>query len=240
MNKVFHNDRLITTVLSWVAGYVDTASFLNLNGLFTAHLTGNLVVTGAEIAGLGGKDAWVRLAVIPIFIAAVILTTAISQNYCLQRSVALWFQSFTLLVFAIVSINLVPIGRDLPVDDMAIFISGATGIFSMGVQNTLMREVFSGLALTTMMTGNLTQLTIDIARLISIKNCQKTDRCDLHTQEIKQRISKISNALISFFIGATCGAFITSKLGFWSMLIPTGGVVFLAMKMQENEASRLL
>jgi uncharacterized membrane protein YoaK (UPF0700 family) len=40
-------------ILAFVAGYVDTLGFVALFGLFTAHVTGNFVLIGAEIAGVG-------------------------------------------------------------------------------------------------------------------------------------------------------------------------------------------
>ena len=41
------------SVLAAIAGYVDTLSFVALFGLFTAHVTGNFVLIGAEAAGYG-------------------------------------------------------------------------------------------------------------------------------------------------------------------------------------------
>ena len=41
------------SVLAAIAGYVDTLSFVALFGLFTAHVTGNFVLIGAETAGFG-------------------------------------------------------------------------------------------------------------------------------------------------------------------------------------------
>ena len=38
MAKAVGNELIATAVLSWVAGYVDTAGFLRLNGLFTAQV----------------------------------------------------------------------------------------------------------------------------------------------------------------------------------------------------------
>ena len=50
------NRLLLPLLLSFVAGYVDTAGFLSLQGLFTAHVTGNFVTFGASLA-LGTSGA---------------------------------------------------------------------------------------------------------------------------------------------------------------------------------------
>ena len=102
--QLLRNNLIATTVLSWVAGYVDTAGFLGLNGLFTAHVTGNLIVAGAEIAGVGGEAVWVRLAVIPVFMASVALTTVIAKTQQPKFSKLLWFEAVMLLIFAVVSV----------------------------------------------------------------------------------------------------------------------------------------
>jgi uncharacterized membrane protein YoaK (UPF0700 family) len=39
----------IAVLLSFTAGFVDTASFLGLEGLFTAHVTGNFVTLSATL-----------------------------------------------------------------------------------------------------------------------------------------------------------------------------------------------
>ena len=40
----------IPAILSFNGGYVDAAGFLALQGLFTAHVTGNFVTLGATLA----------------------------------------------------------------------------------------------------------------------------------------------------------------------------------------------
>ena len=53
MPAVDENRWMLPLLLSFTAGYVDTAGFLALQGLFTAHVTGNFVTLGASLA-------WVR------------------------------------------------------------------------------------------------------------------------------------------------------------------------------------
>jgi uncharacterized membrane protein YoaK (UPF0700 family) len=41
--------RVVPFVLNLIAGSTDIIGFLDLNGLFTAHITGNLIVLAAHI-----------------------------------------------------------------------------------------------------------------------------------------------------------------------------------------------
>ena len=59
-------------ILSLNGGYVDTAGFLALQGLFTAHVTGNFVTFGAAIV-LGTSGAAAKLLALPVFCGVVIL-----------------------------------------------------------------------------------------------------------------------------------------------------------------------
>lgn len=228
MAQLIKNNLLVATVLSWVAGYTDTAGFLGLNGLFTAHVTGNLIVAGAEIAGAGGEEVWVRLAVIPVFIAAVALTTVIIRTRQVNLSKLLWFEALILLIFGSVSVAIIS-QTNIQKDTADMFLSGATGVFAMGVQNSLMRELLGSLAPTTMMTGNLTQLTIDISRLLLIRDYQKLDNSVIQRQELHQRITKFGSTLLAFMLGAACGALMMRFFHFWSILLPTFAIALLAI-----------
>jgi len=78
------NRLLLPLLLSLTAGYVDTAGFLALQGLFTAHVTGNFVTLGASLA-LGTSGAIAKLLALPTFCAVVIvvrlLDTLLSKHW---------------------------------------------------------------------------------------------------------------------------------------------------------------
>jgi len=59
-------------ILSMVAGIVDVTGFLRLDHVFTAHITGNLVVMADQVVN-GGPPHVAQLLSIPVFAAAVVL-----------------------------------------------------------------------------------------------------------------------------------------------------------------------
>lgn len=234
MVAVVRDEQSATAILSWVAGYIDTASFLGLNRLFTAHVTGNLVVAGAELAGATEEAVWVRLAVIPVFIAAVIMTSVIARVRSARLSQLLWLEVVALLGFAGIGIALIPIGQPR-VETLTMFSVGSVGVFAMGVRNALMRESLGTMAQTTVMTGNLTQFVISLTRLYLIRDYDKTSASTPQEQEIRQVVRKFGSALLGFVFGAVAGAFFMRTIGFWSILLPTIATAILALDTRRHE-----
>jgi hypothetical protein len=79
MPAVEENRWTLPLLPSFTAGYVDTAGFLALQGLFTAHVTGNFVTLGASLA-LGTSGAIEKLLALPVFCAVVIAGRLLSSN----------------------------------------------------------------------------------------------------------------------------------------------------------------
>ena len=65
--------KLLPSVLSLTAGSVDVISFLGLGGLFTAHITGNLVILAAHLVS-GGAAPLAPMLSVPVFMAVLGLT----------------------------------------------------------------------------------------------------------------------------------------------------------------------
>src|SRR5215467_4729572 len=70
-------DRL-SPLLSVIAGMVDLIGFFTLGNIFTAHVTGNLVLN-AGAAVRGGPLNLAQAMAIPVFIAAVAVTWLIAR-----------------------------------------------------------------------------------------------------------------------------------------------------------------
>src|SRR5215469_1019622 len=66
------SDLMLLGILSVLAGLVDVIGFLRLGHVFTAHITGNLVVMADEIAN-GGPPHVAQVLSIPVFVIAVVI-----------------------------------------------------------------------------------------------------------------------------------------------------------------------
>ncbi len=75
--KIKVSDWLLPTVLSTTAGAVDVIGFLTLGGLFTAHITGNVVIVAAHYV-TGGFSQIGPLLAVPVFMAVLALVTLAS------------------------------------------------------------------------------------------------------------------------------------------------------------------
>jgi uncharacterized membrane protein YoaK (UPF0700 family) len=210
--------------LSFIAGFVDTAGFIALGGIFTAHVTGNLVLAGAAFLQGAEGGTLARLLMIPVFIVAVALSTGLSR-YSRRRKLAvvpvlLTCQTLALAVFLGVGLALMPARLSPPaLHETTLIVVGACGVIAMGIQNTLMREGLSSLLPTTVMTGNLTQFTIDLVclcnRLLCSDDARRADR-----SRIAKKVQRYCYVLCGFVGGAIGGAYGIATWHFWCILVP--------------------
>src|ERR1700746_3760499 len=104
----FETRAALPLVLSFNAGYVDTAGFLALQGLFTAHVTGNFVTLGASLA-LGTSGAVAKLLALPVFgavvIAARLLDTVLSKRRRRALETLMALQTLLLIIGAALAVG---------------------------------------------------------------------------------------------------------------------------------------
>ncbi|MBJ7899974.1 MAG: DUF1275 domain-containing protein [Cyanobacteria bacterium RI_101] len=205
-------------LLSAVAGFVDAASYWGLAGLFTSHITGNLVVAAAEILGVGGPIIWVRLAIIPVFVGAVAVTTVLSRRWRLSLQTMLGLEAAFLLLFTLVAVGASPRSGS------TLFWAGSLGVLAMAWHNALLREFWGHLAPTTAMTNNLTQFAADLAALWLCRTGAREER-----RQIRQRLRKFGGVLLGFTLGAVLGGILTHRFGLKALFLPTLAVAALAL-----------
>lgn len=229
--RIMGSDLTGAVVLSAVAGYVDTAGFMALFGLFTAHITGDLVTAGTSLGGQPNLGANARLLMIPIFIASVAATTLFARRLnrwgypTLPPTLALL--TFALSAFGLAGVMLHPLANQP--DAWAVVITGGAGVIAMGIQNTLTRSVLSSCSPTTIMTGNLTQCTIDLVEMALPDPANDTVGRLLARGEAGARLKKYGLPLLGFTLGALSGGAVTHCFGLASISVPAVAVAALTV-----------
>jgi uncharacterized membrane protein YoaK (UPF0700 family) len=157
---------LMPVLLSLVAGYLDSYTYLSLFGLFAAQVTGSFVIAGAEFVtsdfGIAGK-----LIAIAAFVAAAAATAALIIAARETRYAALpWMLALETLLLAGFAAILVfgPAVRDAR--DWHGILAGVFAAMAMGAQSVLVRMLMKDIPQTNVMTGNMTQLGIAVTELI--------------------------------------------------------------------------
>lgn len=223
-------DHRTAVVLTAIAGFVDAAGFLALFGLFTAHVTGNLVVVGAALAREHTERAAVRLAVIPIFMLGVAATTLVVRRLRAQGVPPLVplfaLEAAALVAFLALGLAL---GSRLEADAWALFAVGGAAMLAMGIQNGTTRLVIAGLP-TTMMTGNVTQFAIDLVDwLAPARGSARRDAWP--------RLATTGSVVLGFVAGAASGALTMRLVGFPSTLAPILGLAWLIVCQRRRDAA---
>ena len=203
-------------LLAFTAGFVDTCGFIALFGLFTAHVTGNFVLIGASIAEVR-PGVIAKLLALPMFVVAVASTRwfVLRCEHTRRDAVAplLNAQAMCLVLFATLGWLASPIAE--PDAAMAVVV-GLAGVAAMGVQNAASRTVFAALSPTTVMTGNVTQVVMD---LVDLRIAHEGG------PELRARLHKMWPPVVAFATGAVLGGLGYAGFGFACLLIPIAAVI---------------
>jgi uncharacterized membrane protein YoaK (UPF0700 family) len=175
-----------------------------------------------------------RLLMIPVFMLSVALTSLLAK-YARRKqwpvfAVLLTAEAIALTLFLVVSASLTP-ALILDVQEEYIFPIGMTGVVAMAIQNTLMKEakVFKSYIPTTVMTGNTTQLTIDLVQLIGAK-FSSGEEADKEAAESWERMTRYLPVIIGFACGGLAAAFlIFVSESWWTLIFPVIIITVLAI-----------
>ena len=157
-------DWLLVAVLSMTAGSVDLIGFLAFGGLFTAHITGNIVILAAHYI-TGGFSRIGPLMAVPVFIAVLGTVVWLFEDKPKHQTLrALLILHAALLTgFFAVSAALGPFAN--PGGAVAASV-GMLGVAAMATQNALVKLDLPGFPTTAVLTTNTVQLTIELTTLV--------------------------------------------------------------------------
>jgi uncharacterized membrane protein YoaK (UPF0700 family) len=198
----------VPTVLSITAGYVDTAGFLALHGLFTSHVTGNFVTLGASLVQ-GASDTTAKILALPLFCIVIFATRLL--RFQLERSglpiLGIWLTlQFVLMTLA--GILAVRYGPFPDADTIQAIAVGLILVVAMAIQNAFHRIHLSNFPPTTIMTGTTTQAMLDLADLFHGVSPEAKPA-------IKARVTNLLDGIVAFAIGCGAAALIYAHFKEW-------------------------
>jgi uncharacterized membrane protein YoaK (UPF0700 family) len=202
----------LPTLLSIIAGMVDLTGFLTLGNLFTAHITGNLVVIGALLVRRGRINPPQILA-IPVFILAVaavwLLARASGRRGPGLLRLLLLVQFLLLTCVLIFSVITRPSAN--PHGLMAA-IAAMMAVSAMACQFALLRLALPVAPSTAVMTGNLTNAVLSLLDTMS--------RSEPSNASDAARLRSSLHLLVGFFGGCVAAAAAVTYLGDWAWSFP--------------------
>jgi len=210
--------------LAFVAGFVDAAAFIALTGLFTAHVTGNFVLLGAELVSTS-SGVVAKLLALPVFVLAVAATRLLALSLERRGAAPLrWLFGLEILLlagFCFAGLALSPLGSP---DGAAAVSVGMLGVAAMGVQNAIGRLGLPHLPATTVMTINVTQAVIDLVDLARGAVAPEGPA--------RGRMRRMLPAVLAFAVGALAGAFGVAAWSFGCLAIPIVALGALVLRLK--------
>jgi len=220
--------RALPFILSVIAGATDIIGFLGLNGLFTAHITGNIVVLAAHMVA-GDPAIFSYILSVPVFMLVLLLTRLLAG--ALERAgrdtlgPLLLLQLLSLAAFLVLCITA---GPWINPDAAAAVFAGMFGVAAMAVQNALAQISLRNTPTTAVMTTNVTHFMLDLGGVL-------VGGDPAEVAKARSRAVHTLPVIVGFATGCGLGAACEAAAGLWSLALPTGlALLAFAMGLAEK------
>ena len=178
------------TVLTVVSGMVDAVSYLGLGHVFTANMTGNVVLLGFAVAGAPGFSIAASLASLGSFLAGATVAGRITLHVTSRRHWLLIAMA-TEGLFAGAAATVSAIHSGVVTSGSGRYTVISVLAFAMGVRNSTIRRLAVPDITTTVLTMTLTGLAAD-SSLAGGSN-----------PKVARRTSAVAAMLVGAVVGAT-------------------------------------
>ncbi len=178
----------IMVALTLFSGLIDAVCYLGLGRVFTANMTGNVVVIGFAVAGAPGFSISASLTSLAVFLVGALSGGRISRH--IQRRSRILVTAVALEAVFIGAAAIVAATAPTVATGWARYVTISILAFAMGIRNSVVRRLAVPEMNTTVLTMTLTGLAAD-SRLGGGTNA---------------RMGRRTSAVLAMFIGALVGA----------------------------------
>ncbi len=225
--------RSLIVLLAFVAGWVDASSFVGLDHVMAAHVTGNLVVLASDVAtGFSLSDS-LKVVILPIFFVGVMLVTVLHDRHIAaipgrnrQLARLLMWEAGLIAITGLLGawVSLAGIERDFWLS--LLIVTPVT--FGMATQNAAHRLYPVIGPATTVMTGNITQFFIDKTRALAGRD-SVSKIADMPRNE-----NVLPLLILAFGGGCILGALATKAVGNGAFLFAAAVVLANAILLRQH------
>jgi len=210
----------VSLLLAFTAGFCDAATFAAADQLFSAHVTGNFIVFAYDLIKGADSATWIKLISFPVFIAAV-LASGWAAPRLKSPYTLLLFEGIVLVAAAAIKFS--TNNHTFSMTSWSVCVPFAI-VFAMGIQNAFGRLYSKNvLAPTTIMTGNVTQVTLDFTKMLFLGSFDAVNR-----QALANQLMVIGG----FLAGCIAGAYLAITFNLWVVGWP--GVLLIIISITKN------
>jgi len=195
-------------------GYVDTLGFVTMHGLFAAHVTGNIITMAAAFVS-GTPQTLGKLLALPVYCVAVLTARAVSYRIA-QRSENAHLRFLLTLKLGLLTLASVMAIAHGPFTDpntpMAV-LTGMVMVSGMSLQNMVRRVHMPSAPPTTVMTGVITQLMMDVVDALYQRRAGDA-------KAVLRHGVPLARGLAGFAGGAAVAAMALVTVGQWAYAAP--------------------
>ena len=223
----------IPVILSIVAGYVDSCTYLGLFGVFVAQLTGSLVIAGTAFVRSGAGALAKILAIPSFFFAGMAVTVLVHLIKGRPRAALAWsLAAECILLLGLLASCLV----GMPFRNLATpsaIVALLFGMAAMGAQSAMARLLMRGVASTNVMTTNTTLLAINVTEML-LGWIERNKADPLGTSKVgyakaRSEIAALLPIWLGFLAGIALGAIAYITLGLPCVLLAILPIAGLAL-----------
>jgi uncharacterized membrane protein YoaK (UPF0700 family) len=220
---------LVASILfGLIAGTCDASGYLALHKLFTAHVTGNLLILGIGWAAHTEGDVLGRVIAVPIFIIWVCFM-CLCADWLQRRRLPVLRIMLSVMVALLLAFMLLGVAdgpfrsQDAPNNLLA----GMTGVMAMATLNVIARMWRVLAAGTTAMTANTLRMVIDLTELMLGRRPDETN--------LRSDSARLAATVLAFVAACALTALLHALAGTWCMTLPAlFAILMLALWREET------